>query len=194
MERRTATAGIERGALTTGKDRRTAATEVERGTVATDTEGTDRGYVIAGRGCGAATAGRERRAASVGRERGVVTAGGERGSATLWGVTAMALLMAVATITATVGAVRVARHKVYDAADLSALAAARLALADPEGACARAARLARQNGVTLDRCIITDEIADVWTSISISIPGLGPRTVIGRARAGPAQPAPSIPP
>ncbi|WP_308164839.1 Rv3654c family TadE-like protein [Nonomuraea sediminis] len=150
-----------------------------RGTAST---GKDRGTGSACPDCG------------IGTGRGAASADTERGSATLWGVAVMALLMAVATITATVGAVRVARHKVNDAADLSALAAARLALADPEGACARAAHLARRNGVTLDRCTITDEIADVWTSITISIPALGPRTVTGRARAGPAQPAPALPP
>ncbi|MEW9554727.1 Rv3654c family TadE-like protein [Nonomuraea sp. NPDC050783] len=112
-------------------------------------------------------------------------AAGERGSATLWGVALMGLLMAVATALATAGAVRVARHRVNDAADLSALAAARLALADPEGACARAGALAAANGVRLTGCEIVDEVADVWTSLSISLPVVGTRTVIGRSRAGP---------
>lgn len=111
----------------------------------------------------------------------------ERGSATIWGVALMALLMAVTTAGALIGAVRVTRHKVEAAADLSALSAARLALADPDGACARAALLAKQNGVTLDRCTITNEIADVWTSTTIALPGFGTRTVTGRARAGPSE-------
>ncbi|MGW7482604.1 Rv3654c family TadE-like protein [Nonomuraea muscovyensis] len=111
---------------------------------------------------------------------------GDRGSATLWGVALMGLLMAVATALATVGSVRVARHKVNDAADLSALAAARLAIADPEGACARAASLAVDNGVNLVKCEINDEVADVWTSLSITV--VGARELTGRARAGPAQP------
>ncbi|WP_281394176.1 Rv3654c family TadE-like protein [Nonomuraea muscovyensis] len=113
---------------------------------------------------------------------------GDRGSATLWGVALMGLLMAVATALATVGSVRVARHKVNDAADLSALAAARLAIADPEGACARAAALAVDNGVNLVKCEINDEVADVWTSLSITVPLVGARELTGRARAGPAQP------
>ncbi|MGP3962871.1 Rv3654c family TadE-like protein [Nonomuraea sp. 3N208] len=111
----------------------------------------------------------------------------ERGSATLWGVALMGLLMAVATAFATVGAARVARHRVNNAADMSALAAARLALFDPEGACARAAALAAQNGVELTRCEINDEVADVWTSLPISLPIVGTHTVMGRSRAGPAE-------
>ncbi|MGI5284841.1 Rv3654c family TadE-like protein [Nonomuraea polychroma] len=110
----------------------------------------------------------------------------ERGSATLWGVALMGVLMAVTTAFATVGAVRVARHRVNTAADLSALAAARLALFDPRGACAEAAVSATQNGVELTRCEINDEVADVWTSLSISLPIVGTRTVTGRSRAGPA--------
>ncbi|MEV1171176.1 Rv3654c family TadE-like protein [Nonomuraea sp. NPDC049784] len=110
----------------------------------------------------------------------------ERGSATLWGVALMGLLMVVATAFATVGSVRVALHRVNGAADLSALAAAKLAIVNPEGACARAAALATQNGVELTQCEITNEVADVWTSLPISLPLLGTRTLTGRARAGPA--------
>ncbi|MFG6199536.1 Rv3654c family TadE-like protein [Nonomuraea sp. JJY05] len=111
----------------------------------------------------------------------------EKGSATLWGVALMGLLMAVATAFATLGAARVARHRVNSAADMSALAAAKLAIINPEAACARAASLASQNGVKLTQCEITDEVADVWTSLSISLPILGPRTLTARSRAGPAR-------
>ncbi|MEV4290043.1 Rv3654c family TadE-like protein [Nonomuraea bangladeshensis] len=111
---------------------------------------------------------------------------GERGSATLWGVALMGLLMAVVTAFATAGTARVARHRVNDAADLSALAAARLALLDPQEACARAGALAADNGVEMTRCEISGEVADVWTALSISLPVVGTGTVRGRARAGPA--------
>ncbi len=111
----------------------------------------------------------------------------DRGSATLWVVALMGLLMAVATALALVGSVRVARHRVNDAADLSALAAARLAVVDPGAACVHAATLATENGVELSRCTITGEVADVWTSMEISLPGLGAHTVTGRSRAGPAE-------
>ncbi|MCA2229806.1 Rv3654c family TadE-like protein [Nonomuraea aurantiaca] len=110
----------------------------------------------------------------------------DRGSATLWGVALMGLLMAVATALATVGSVRVARHHVHDAADLSALAAARLAILDPRAACDRAKTVAAKNGAHLLECTLTGEIADVRTSLTITLPVLGTRTLTGRARAGPS--------
>ncbi|MFI6906668.1 Rv3654c family TadE-like protein [Nonomuraea sp. NPDC050394] len=110
----------------------------------------------------------------------------DRGSATIWGVALMALLISVAMTLAAVGSVRVARHRVYGAADLSALEAARLALAAPDQACARAEKVAMANAVRLTRCTITDETADVWTSLEITLPGVGKRIVTGRARAGPS--------
>ncbi|MEV0594380.1 Rv3654c family TadE-like protein [Nonomuraea cavernae] len=111
----------------------------------------------------------------------------DRGSATLWGVAFMGLVMAVALSVATVGAARVARHRVNDAADLSALAAARLVIVDPEGACGRAAAVALDNGVELVECAIFDEVVDVRTSLAITLPVVGSRTLTGRARAGPGR-------
>ncbi|MFB4283698.1 Rv3654c family TadE-like protein [Nonomuraea sp. MTCD27] len=122
------------------------------------------------------------------KDRGKALDSRNRGSATLWGVALMGLLMAIATAFATVGSVRVARHRVNSAADLSALAAAKLALIDPEGACERASALAKENGVDLTQCKITEDVADVWTALPISLPVLGPRTLTGRSRAGPATP------
>lgn len=115
----------------------------------------------------------------------------DRGSATLWGVALMGLLMSVALAFAVTGSARVARHRVHQAADLSALAAARLALVAPKSACTRAAALARQNGADLSSCTITGAVADVQTSLTISIPGLGPRTLTGRSRAGPSHDHPA---
>ncbi|MFG1697065.1 Rv3654c family TadE-like protein [Nonomuraea sp. NPDC049309] len=113
----------------------------------------------------------------------------ERGSATLWGVALMGLLMAVAMAFATIGSARVAQHRVNSAADLSALAAAKLALIDPEGACVRAAELAAENGAKLAKCAITEDRADVWTALPLSLPLIGQITLTGRSRAGPAPPA-----
>jgi secretion/DNA translocation related TadE-like protein len=115
----------------------------------------------------------------------------DRGSATLWGVALMGLLMAAAVALVAAGSVRVARHKANDAADLSALGAARVAVADPEGACVRAASLASDNGVDLVKCQVHDEVVDVWTALTVEVIIVGPRTVTGRARAGPGQPAPA---
>jgi secretion/DNA translocation related TadE-like protein len=110
----------------------------------------------------------------------------DRGSATLWGVALMGLMMAVAMVFATVGAARVARHRVHGAADLSALAAARLVIADPARACPQAAEIAKANGVRMARCVLTGEVADIWTELDLALPGLGTRTVTGRSRAGPS--------
>lgn len=110
----------------------------------------------------------------------------DRGSATLWGVALIGLLMAVAMAIAIIGSVRVAHHRVYGAADLSALAAAKLALLDPESACTRAEAVARANDVALSQCTITGEMADVRTTLTISLPGFGTRTLTGRSRAGPS--------
>ncbi|MFB9474734.1 Rv3654c family TadE-like protein [Nonomuraea salmonea] len=114
----------------------------------------------------------------------------ERGSATLWGVALMGLLMAVAMAFATIGSVRVAQHRVNSAADLSALAAAKLVLIDPESACLRAAELAAANGAKLTKCEITTDRADIWTAVPLSLPLLGATTLTGRSRAGPAPPTP----
>jgi len=118
----------------------------------------------------------------------------ERGSATLWGVALMGLLMAVAMAFTTIGSARVAQHRVDSAADLSALAAAKLALIDPEAACARAAELATRNGAKLTKCEITDDRADVWTTLPLSLPLSGQITLHGRSRAGPAPPSPPTTP
>ncbi|MEU8250157.1 Rv3654c family TadE-like protein [Nonomuraea sp. NPDC048916] len=117
----------------------------------------------------------------------------DRGSATLWGVAFMGLVMAVAMAVATAGSARVARHRVNDAADLSALAAARRVIVDPEGACGRAAAVAVDNGVELAECTITDEVVDVWTSLAITLPIMGTRVLTGRARAGPGRIDPAVP-
>ncbi len=53
-----------------------------------------------------------------------------------------------------------ARERVAAAADLAALAGASAVLADPGDACSRAARVARENEVTLSECRV--EGVDVW--------------------------------
>ncbi|WP_308211147.1 Rv3654c family TadE-like protein [Nonomuraea roseoviolacea] len=118
-------------------------------------------------------------------DRGV--GGRDRGSATLWGVALMGILMSVAMAFAAVASARVARHRVNAAADLSALAAAKLAIADPDEACRKAAIVAAENGAKLTRCQIKDEIADVWTSMTARLLFVGSRSLTGRSRAGPGR-------
>ena len=108
------------------------------------------------------------------------------GVATIWAVGLMALVFVVAAAIVLAGTARVARHRVRSAADLSALAAARLALADPERGCAEAFSLAVGNGARLVRCS-TDGygIADVQVVLRLSLPVLGDRKITAAARAGP---------
>ncbi|WP_431901545.1 Rv3654c family TadE-like protein [Nonomuraea sp. bgisy101] len=141
-----------------------------------------------------------RRPLSKGLQRPVAPRGGqkvavsrERGSATLWCVALSAVLFTVAMAFALVGMVRVAHHRAQSAADLSALAAARWALASPEKACAQASRLAARNGAELVRCALTEATVDVTVSVGLSLPGVGERTVHARARAGPAIATPGLP-
>jgi secretion/DNA translocation related TadE-like protein len=113
----------------------------------------------------------------------------ERGAATIWGLGLMAVLLVVALSVTVVGTVRVARHKAQNAADLSALAAAREAITAPDTACRSAAWIAIANGAELVECGIEEGVADVRVSVRLQLferlrlPG--PRHVTGRARAAP---------
>ncbi|MFE3452040.1 Rv3654c family TadE-like protein [Nonomuraea sp. NPDC059194] len=133
----------------------------------------------------------ERSPASRGSRRAAIPP--DRGSATLWCVALSAVLFTVATAFALLGTVRVAHHRAQSTADLSALVAARWALASPENACERASRLAVQNGARLVRCALTEATADVTVAVGLSLPGVGERTVHARARAGPAAATPALP-
>ncbi|WP_439946197.1 Rv3654c family TadE-like protein [Streptomyces sp. BBFR109] len=110
----------------------------------------------------------------------------DRGSATVWSVGAIALLCVVFGAGLALGQAAVTRHRAAGAADLAALAAA-----DhwPEGgaaACRRAERLARIQHARLVRCAIVGDTSDV-TAVS----GREPFAALVRARAGPAEPAPT---
>lgn len=110
----------------------------------------------------------------------------QRGSATIWTVALMALVFAVATAVVFAGMARVARHRAQGAADLSALAAARLAFADPGRGCARASSLAVDNEARVTRCSLGDGgIADIEVTMEVSLPLKGPVAITARARAGP---------
>ncbi|GIH90877.1 hypothetical protein Psi01_15070 [Planobispora siamensis] len=84
------------------------------------------------------------------------------------------------------GAARVIRHRAQTAADLGALAAARLAFADPDAGCAEAASLAVTNGARLTRCVVGDGgVATVRVVVSFTLPVVGAEEVMAHARAGP---------
>ncbi|MGC5009495.1 Rv3654c family TadE-like protein [Streptosporangium sp. DT93] len=112
--------------------------------------------------------------------------GGERGSATIWTVALMALVLTVAMAIAFAGMARVARHRVQGAADLSALAAARLAFANPDQSCVKAGSVAVENGGAVTRCSVTDDgIAEIEVEMNAALPLKGRVTVVARSRAGP---------
>src|SRR5690606_33360428 len=73
-------------------------------------------------------------------------------------------------------------------ADMAALAAAGHWAHGGTAACARADRVAREQGARLVRCVLTGEVSDVSVAS-----GRGPFTVDVRARAGPAAGAQPLP-
>ncbi|WP_225878061.1 Rv3654c family TadE-like protein [Spongiactinospora rosea] len=116
----------------------------------------------------------------------------ERGSATLWVVAFMGVLMAMAMGVAYVGMARVAVHRARSAADLSALAAARVVVRGNDQACDEAESVASANHAVLERCRVDGLTAEVWVSVRYALPGLAERRVTSRARAGPVR-QPSAP-
>lgn len=111
---------------------------------------------------------------------------GERGSGTLWMVAAMGLLWSVGTMAMMVGGVRAARHRAYAAADLAALAAAAHASRGAEEACGLAARVARESGGRLRRCVLRGRVSEVTVTTVVPVrPHVGPLTATAQARAGP---------
>ncbi|NUS30641.1 MAG: flp pilus-assembly TadE/G-like family protein, partial [Streptomyces sp.] len=84
----------------------------------------------------------------------------------------------------------VTRHRAAGGADLAALAAADHWADGDAGACARAGRVAREQGTRLVRCALVGDVSDVTAAA-----GRGPFTAEVRARAGPAeqQPLPERP-
>ncbi|MEU4830540.1 Rv3654c family TadE-like protein [Streptosporangium sp. NPDC023615] len=119
-------------------------------------------------------------------ETGVIQEGRERGSATIWTVALMALVFAVAMAIAIAGTARVARHRAQGAADLSALAAARLAFANPDQSCVRAGSVAAENGTAVTHCSVAEDgIVEIEVKMEIALPLKGRVTMTARSRAGP---------
>ena len=111
------------------------------------------------------------------------------GSATVLVVSAAFLVVAAALVACTFAGVLAARHRAGGVADLAALAAAAAAVrgADP---CAAAGRVAAAQSARLVGCGVEALEVDVRVAVAARFWRLGPRLVEGRARAGPATPAP----
>lgn len=113
--------------------------------------------------------------------------GADRGSASLWLLAVGLVLILAGVAAAAVGAVRVARHAAWAAADLSAMAGAARALDGEDAACARSAEIAADNGGRLVACTADGLDVVVMVELTVSpLPGLS-LAVPARARAGPVR-------
>lgn len=116
---------------------------------------------------------------------------GEQGSGSVLVLGMVAAVLVVLTATVVLAGALAAAHRSRGAADLSALAAAGEAVdgASSAAACGVAADLARVNGATLRSCVAgSDGVVDVEVVVAVPlhVAGVTPRTMPGRARAGPA--------
>ncbi|OBY29842.1 helicase [Mycolicibacter kumamotonensis] len=96
----------------------------------------------------------------------------------------VAVLLSLAGGGFVLGAAVIARHRAQTAADLAALAGARLVPAGAETACAQARRLAARLGAGESDCAVDG--LDLVMTVAVAIPGwrIGPARAT--ARAGPA--------
>ncbi|MFD5567990.1 Rv3654c family TadE-like protein [Streptomyces cadmiisoli] len=111
---------------------------------------------------------------------------GDRGSASVWSVGVITVLCVVFGAVLALGHAVVTRHRAAGGADLAALAAADHWPRGSAAACARAERVAREQGTRLVRCVVVGEVSDVTAAA-----GRGPFTAEVRARAGPPGPGPA---
>ena len=109
--------------------------------------------------------------------------GHDRGSGTVLAVAVTGVLLAATLAALLLGAAVVASHRARLAADLAALAGARIAQlgAPPGQACGEAARVATRNGAAVVSCTV--EGADLSLVVSVEVGAVGQATA--RSRAGP---------
>jgi len=109
----------------------------------------------------------------------------DRGSVTVLIVAFIAVLGFVAVAIGAYGSAVIGRHRAETAADLAALAAAVRVLDGASAACAVASQVAARNDGVLRSCRLGGEDVEVEVSRSVEVAGLGFRTAVARARAGP---------
>lgn len=114
--------------------------------------------------------------------------GRDDGVATVWTACAAVLVLMLLAVGLDLGSAVVARHRAEAAADLGALAAAGAAGEGEEAACARARTVAAETDAELLRCALVgwDALVEVGARRASTLIGGPP--VLGRARAGPADP------
>lgn len=109
----------------------------------------------------------------------------DRGSMTIWAAAATALIGLSLGVALTYGTAVVGRHRAGTAADLAALAAAVRVPDGPAAACRAAATVAARNGSAVRTCQVVGSDVEIVVSRAVDLAGVGPRTVVARARAGP---------
>lgn len=114
-------------------------------------------------------------------------AGPDAGLATVWAAGAVAVLVGAVMIGLHIGAAILARHRAESAADLAALAAARLAAEGTERACRRADEIAAATGTRVVFCRLSGWEALIEVEAPVGLSLVGASTATGRARAGPAE-------
>jgi secretion/DNA translocation related TadE-like protein len=116
----------------------------------------------------------------------------DEGVATVWAAMAVAVMMTVLVASLHLGAAILARHRAESAADLAALAAARLAVRGEAAACREAASVAAAAGGTVTRCLLAgwDALVEVRMPVAVALPGLD--SAVGQAMAGPEQTEPGL--
>ncbi len=111
--------------------------------------------------------------------------GSDRGSMTIWVAAVLALIALAVGVALAYGTAVVGRHRAETAADLAALAAAVRVPEGPAAACGTAATVAARNGGVVRACRVAGGDVEVVVSRSVRLAGLGRRTAVARARAGP---------
>jgi len=109
----------------------------------------------------------------------------DQGSVTIWVAGFIAVLWLAATAAMAYGGAVIGRHRAETAADLTALAAAMHVLDGESGACSVAAGIAGRNGGVLRSCRFVGSDVEVEVTRSVDVAGVGMRTAVARARAGP---------
>lgn len=105
----------------------------------------------------------------------------DRGSASIWLLCAGFVVLAFGVAGTSAGAAATARHRAQAAADLGALAGARLVVEGEAVACARAAGIVEANGAQLAGCRLDG--VDLIVTVGVPVAGIG--TARAMARAGP---------
>lgn len=120
---------------------------------------------------------------------------GERGSGSVLVLGVMTVVTALFVTALLVATYVVGAHRARSAADLAALSGA-AAYEQGDDPCGQARRTARANGARLTGCDRVGDLVDFVVSVSVAVevevrvPGL-PRSVPGRAHAGPTRAGPS---